>query len=308
MYTSRFLDFYSRDSHKINMDSPEVAFMQAVCKGKVNVEDYFVEKTIYKRVVILDAPSGRYENLKGIKRFCDEWLRLFQAKRADIHVAIQTIACGRAVSELEVWFELDEEIYKVPMVVICDLATPKLMEGLRIYYFYKWQPGCSVYRKPIFRLEPNVNGTAELQLMNGIIRYYYEQLHNYKSDDALENIMNMMDESFAYGGYRPEELEKLTTDKKEIYKIYQGIVAGIPNKGYVRFMTFTDDGRTCCTEWTTVVNHEGQKEGSVSIAGIAMYDRNEDGKLSSIRICDNAGFLDEVDVSAVNPEDIFVKW
>ena len=47
--------------------------------------------------------------------------------------------------------------------------------------------------------------------MTGVVRYYYEQLHNFKSDEALANILQMSSDDIVYGGYRPCERSQYTS-------------------------------------------------------------------------------------------------
>ena len=304
MFTVRFREVYSRKQRIINEKSPEILFMKGICTGNAKAEEYFTETTMYRQRTFLDAPNGRFEGLAGIQQFADRWLDDFQAKDATVYPVIQTVANGRAVTEMEVWFNLKNgESKRVPMVVFADLMTKTIIEGMRIYFFFKFLPNAVAYRKPIFR--PSLNKPANPVLMTGVMRYYYEQLHNFRPE-ALDNIMDMCSDHILYGGYRPDEEEPLAEGKKDLRKAYEGICKMIPHKKYIRFETFTDDGLNMAVEWTIVARQSALAEGEVSVAGCAMYERDEDGKMGSIRICDNVGYDLGIDLNSIPQSDMFI--
>ena len=297
--TVSFLENYKHLSHGIDENAPEVRFMKYIGKGGREVETFFNETTIYRDTVYLDAPNGRFESLKGISKFAQTWLDDFEALEAEVHPVIQTIANGRSVTEMEVWFQLKDGsgIRRVPMTVFADLAPYNKMEGMRIYYFFKFLPGAVAYRIPVFK--PRIMKPTEPVLMTGVMRYYYEQLHNYRKE-ALDNIMEMLSDDCIYGGYRPQEDEPIARGKAEIRKHYEGICREVPHLNYVRFETIVDDGSRMAVEWTSIVTQKGRVDGRTSFCGCAIYDRSADGKLSSIRINDNAGYDPGIDVNSIN--------
>jgi hypothetical protein len=175
---------------------------------------------------------------------------------------------------------------------------------MRIYFFFKFLDGAVAYRKPIYR--PRFMSWCEPPLLTGVVRYYYEQLHNFREAEALENIVNMCTDDVLYGGYRPDEEEPLYQGKEDLRRVYEGICANSPHKTYVRFETISDDGVICAVEWTGVVRAAGLASGIPSICGCAMYERDEDGRLASIRINDNAGYDLGFDINLIPSSDTFV--
>lgn len=305
METIRFMEEYSDPKNQINKKAPEIRFMERICKSGTDVENYFVEKTIYRDIVYLDAPNGRYEGLLNIKAFAGKWLKDFQASEGEVHPVIQTVANGRSVTEMEIWFKIkDGNTKRVPMTVFADIAPDGKMEGMRIYYFFKFLPGASAYRPPVFH--SRVMKPTEPVLMTDVIRYYYEQLHNFRTSEALENIMGMITEDCRYGGYRPEEEEPLAIGKDAIRPHYEDICSHVPSKNYIRFETLTDDGVRLAAEWTSIVTVEGLKEGRMTFCGCAVYDRDGSGKLKSIRINDNAGYDFGIDLNQIPAWNNFV--
>lgn len=307
MQTIHFRESYKDLSVNIDENSPEIRFMRCIGGGGCDAADYFYPVTVYRDTVFLDAPNGRFTGLAEIGRFAAGWLKDFEASKAEVYPVIQTKAGGRSVTEMEVWFHLEEGgIKRVPMTVFADLAAGGKMEGMRIYYFFKFLPGAVAYRPPVFR--PGVKKPTEPVLMTGVMRYYYEQLHNFRTGEALENIMDMLTQDCRYGGYRPEEDEPLAVGKEAIRVHYEDICQNVPAKNYIRFETIVDDGMRMAAEWTSVVTREGRKDGRMTFCGCAVYDRDEKetGKLGSIRINDNAGYDFGIDRNAIPEWDNFV--
>lgn len=308
MQTIHFRESYQDMTVNIDENAPEVRFMRHIGKGKCTVKEYFDEVTVYRDPVYVDAPNGRFAGLKEIQRFADCWLADFEAVEAEVYPVIQTVAGGRSVTEMEVWFRLNngDGIKRVPMTVFADLSNGNKMEGMRIYYFFKFLPGAEAYRTPVFR--PNVMKPTEPALMAGVMRYYYEQLHNFRREEALKNIMEMLTDDCRYGGYRPDEEEPLAIGKAAIKVHYEEICSNVPAKNYIRFETIVDDGLRMAAEWTSVVTREGRKEGKMTFCGCAVYDREktDTGKLKSIRINDNAGYDFGVDLNGIPEWDNFV--
>lgn len=305
MYTVHFKDVYGALNVPIREDSPEIRFMRHICSGGKDVDSYFNETTIYRHKTFIDAPSGHYEGFREMEQFSEEWLKLFHASDAEVYPVIQTVSGGRSATEMEIWFRLNGEVInKVPVTVFGDLAPGNKLEGLRIYYFFKFQPGAVSYRPPIFR--PGVNKPTESALMTGVMRYYYEQLHNYRYEESFANMKGMIAKDCIYGGYRPDEEEPMSFGRDAIAEHYKGICMVNPDLAYIRFETIVDDGIRMAVEWTGIPTKEGLKKGFISIAGCAVYDRNSDGELASIRINDNTGFDLGVDPSSIPAWNNFI--
>jgi hypothetical protein len=305
MLTVHFKDEYSKNNYRVDPNTLDLQFLRGVCAGEGDAKKYFNELTLCKKPVFLDAPNGRFEGTAGIDRFAKNWLKDFGATKAEIHPVIQTIAGGHICNELEVHFHIaGGGVSKVPMTVFSDPIGEDKLEGMRIYFFYQFLPGSIPYRRPIFR--PVVNGWTSPAVMSGVVRYYYEQLHNYRSAEAVDNIVAMCVDDVRYGGYRPDEAEPLFIGKEALRKVYDGTMVNVPWNNYVRFETFCDDGITCCVEWTTIVRKTALKDGFFNFAGCAMYERARDGRLYSIRINDNAGYEPGIDRNTIPDSDWFI--
>ena len=191
------------------------------------------------------------------------------------------------------------------MGIFADLGPKEKMEGLRIYYFYQWVPGTPAYYKPVYR--PSHNKPAEINQLTGIMKYYYEQLHNENKDVALGNLVEMFADNPRMGGYRPIEMNPPMVNTKEVVrKKYTHLIDNIPTYIYIRFETITDDGKNCLCEFTSIIRKHAVEKGLVSQAGMVAYERDDNGKINSIRICDNFKWEHEIDYSKVLPEDNFI--
>lgn len=306
MFHSHFKALHKLD-HPTNDQAPEVRFMDHVCKGGSEVEEFFHEKTACKRSIELYTPYGKFTGLEGIRDFAKGFLDRVGARNGEIHPVVQTQGSGRSVTEAEIWFDIgQEEPYKVPMSFFCDLGHEGKMEGFRLYYFYQWVEGTPAYYEPIYK--PAHNEPADINRLTGVMRHYYEQLHNFHKEVQLENLLDLFGDLPRIAGYRPSEQAPLTLQTKEVLrKKYSNIVINIPTNEYIRFETITDDGRNCMVEWTSIVRKEGLAKGLVSQAGMVGYERDDQGKLCSLRICDNFKWEHEIDYTMVKPENMFVE-
>lgn len=109
-------------------------FMNAVCAGLTDEAlSFFREKKLFGgELSAVDTPYGRFEGLDDIRAFAEGWLDRFGAQSAFITPVIQTIANGRVGLEAAINFVVDGEIEQVPMFIIADLRTPKLLDEVRL--------------------------------------------------------------------------------------------------------------------------------------------------------------------------------
>jgi hypothetical protein len=305
MLTSEFREKYAKNNYRINENTLDLQFLRDVCAGKETAGKFFNETTSYRQRVFLDSPTGRFEGLNAINEFAKSFVKDFGAAKAEVYPVIQTIANGRICTEMEIWFyQTDGHINKVPTTVFSDPIGQDKLEGMRLYFFYQFLKGSVAYRKPIYR--PRDTNWATPWIMTGVVRFYYEQLHNWRTEEAVNNIVEMCTDDVMYGAYHPVEIEPIFIGKDKIREVYSGICINVPANNYVRFETFCDDGVTCCVEWTIIPRKPAIAKGFYCFAGCAMYERSKDGKLFSIRINDNAGFDPGIDLNSVPYSDWYI--
>ena len=276
-------------SHPIRKDSPELLFMEAVCRGDwKGAQSFFREEKLFtKRKCAVDAPYGRYEGLEGIREFVSSWLHVFHAQSATLSPVIQTIAGGRAALEAAVFFAVDGEINQVPMFIIGDFRGKDTLEEVRIYTHCSFVPGLQAYRKPMFRSAHREAGDPDL--LTGAPREYYLALHHCPSVD-VDRIMGCISEDCVFGGYEKWG-DRGTRNREDIRLAYEKMKTYIPRCVGMRYETIIDDGRTCVIEWVHIVSRSGREElGRIALSGIAAYERDAEGLLCSIRISDYAGW------------------
>lgn len=293
-------ELYS-NSHPIKQDSPELLFMQAVCrKDWKTAQSFFREEKLFSgEKCAVDAPYGRYEGLDGIQEFVSTWLTVFHAESATINPLIQTIAGGRVALEAAIHFVVDGEINQVPMFIIGDFRGKDTLDEIRIYTHCSFVPDLEAYRKPMFRSAHLEAGDPDL--LTGAPREYYLALHHCPAV-AVERVMGCISKDCIFGGYEKWG-EKGKHTYEEIREAYEYMKTYIPRCVGMRYETIIDDGRTCVIEWVHIVSQAGQEElERVALSGIAAYERNEEGLLCSIRISDYAGLE-----KTINWEKIGVK-
>lgn len=294
------LETYYGHTHPIDATSPEVLFMNAVCEGRAqDAKSYLCEKKLFGDTqCVVDAPYGRFLGLAGVESFAKGWLERFHAQSAYMTPIIQTIANGRVGLEAVINFVVDGEINQVPMFIVGDFRTPKLLDEVRLYCHFSFVPDLQAYRKPMFvsaHLE-----TGDPGLLTGSVGEYYEALHHSPAVD-VERILKTMGDNCIFGGYEGwgSQCNPHTT-REDLRKAYEGMATYIPRCVGMRYETIIDDGKTCLIEWQHIVTRAGWEERNrIAISAISAYERGEDGLLCSIRICDYAGFEKTIDWSKV---------
>jgi hypothetical protein len=287
---------YQSPDRKIIATSPELRFMEAVCVGKIEeAVKYFCAEKLFGGNPIVDVPYGRFEGLAQIRDFSEGFVPRFNADLAYITPVAQTIANGRAVSELVVNFVVNGEIEEVPMFVVADLRTSCLLEELRIYCHFSFVPGLQAYRKPIFPIAHREMGDPGL--LSGAPREYYTALHHSPAVD-VDRICKVFGSDCKFGGYEPWGRTENANhgNPEELRKTYEHMATYIPRCVAMRYETIIDDGFTCIIEWVHIISRAGRDElGRVAMSGIAAYERGDDGLLKAIRICDYAGCEPTID-------------
>lgn len=281
----------------IDFTSPEIRFMEAVCSGRADDAVALMrDSKQFGGLSAVDAPYGRFEGISGISgisEFARGWLNTFRAESAAVRPVYQTRANGRSVTEMDIDFVIDGEIYQAPMFVVGDLRAHGMLDEVRIYCNFSHVPGLTPYRKPIFKSAHLEMGDPNL--LTGAVREYYEALHHFGGVD-VDRIMASMGEGCTFGGYEPSGEKPHSVERTALRGIYERMSTYIPAWVGMRYETIVDNNVNCVIEWQHIVSDQGVREGSrVCLSGISSYTRGEDGLLASIRICDYAGFEKRID-------------
>lgn len=294
---SKFYEQYHNCDNRIDMESPEILFVKAMVKRRSNdASRLFHEEMQYGGKSYVDTPIGRFEGLNAIEQCASTWMDRFEAEDAQVVPVIQTKAGMRSVTEMVVRFKRENETTEVPMSVFCDLRPHGMIDSVRIYFFYQWCKNCNPYRRPIYT--PANDTPADFNLMTDVMRAYFIALHDQNPDRAIKEIVNLASDDVRFGGYRPENVEPFGNGKEQFHEHYIGICyKDVPHNQIIRYETIVDDGKNCLIEWVSIIPPKGREAGCYQISGMAGYGRNAEGKLCSVRICDNIGFEQLYDFS-----------
>ena len=289
MTKTRFEVLYGGNHRHIDPASPEVLFLQALSSGNVeNALALFEEQTQFGGVSVLDAPQGRYEGLKEIEGFAKNWLLDFHAESAVIRPVTQTRSGGRSVTEFVFLYQKDEEEKIVPMAAVAELRYGGKMDTLHIYFQNRVVPGMNCYRPPVFPAKEDY--TLRHEMLTGAIREYFYALHD-TSVDFADKVDNIFAEEAVFGGYDYDELTDalVPMNREQLKKHFSGINYTINHFVKLRIETIIDDGCICCVEWEQLVTKRGREEKNrLSQAGCSFYERDEFGRIKSVRIIDYA--------------------
>lgn len=283
-----YYETYYTTRKPIDMQSTELRFMKAVCAGNAEAAEAFFADTrqFDPDAPFVDAPHGRYTGKKEIGRFAKEWLGSFSSDRSEILPVVQTKAGGRSVTEMIVsFFKGNELTYEIPMLIVGDLRVGGLLDGARLYFHFQQAPGFSAYRPPIFQSQHLT--VQEPHLLTGAPRAYLEAIHHEPAID-IPKVLEVFADGCCFGGFVKDQ-PIIRGSRDELKKAYEHMSTYIPKWLNIRFETVIDDGITCVIEWVHVITRAGREEGNrLCESGVAVYERNEEGKLGGIRICDYA--------------------
>ena len=283
-----FIATYATDRKPIHADSQELRFMKALCAGDAEgAAALFADKVQFRdEPPAVDAPHGRFEGREAIRDFAGNWLASFGADRAEFTPVVQTIAGGRAAIEGVASFYREGALLReIPMITVGDLRPHGQMDGARIYFHFKQAPGFSAYRAPIFKSQHLT--AQEPHLLTGSPRAYLEALHHEPKCD-VDKVIEIVGPKCCFGGYITDQ-GIILCDKAELRKAYERMSEYIPRWLNIRFETVIDDGISCVIEWVHVITKDGREEGNrLCESGVAVYERDEEGYLGAIRICDYA--------------------
>ncbi len=287
--------FNAGPHHPINAASVEYRFMDAMCRGDAEAALSLFEdkKQFSDKLSAVDMPYGRFEGLAGIRECVEGFTARFGAVSAALVPAVQTIANGHAVLELEVHFVVEGEINQVPMMMIADLRGTRMADEIRVYCHHTFVPGLQAYRRPMFK--PAHLEMGDPGLLTGSIREYYTALHHTPAVD-VERMLRCTSPDCRAGGYGPFDGDREEDGHGDMLGFYQGLATYIPRCVGMRYETLTDDGKTCVIEWVHIVSRDGREERSrIALSGISAYERDENGLLCSVRISDYAGYEKTID-------------
>jgi SnoaL-like domain len=158
----------------------------------------------------------------------------------------------------------------LPVAVVSDQRSDRLMKEVRVYYS-SWQlTGRHAIRPPILQPDPELRGSD-------VVGDYQRALAAGDLDAVLASLES--------GGYarEPAGAAFIHRGPEGLREFYESLFAnggGIP----LEHCTLTDDGRTCALEYN--VTRWGRTELPPQ-AGVAVYVRGESGKLAAARIYDD---------------------
>lgn len=323
----------------ISAVSPELLFMNYICSGETDkaLALFDDEKQFNHEKSAIDAPTGRYEGIDEIGYFAGMWKKYVLAEFAWVTPLLQTQSGGRSCTELVVNFKIKgrDKILKVPMAVVGDIRPHNRLEELRIYFYYAWFPGTIPYRPRQWK--PLYDAAADHSQLIGAVKEYFETLQS--PDLPFERWSKVFGPRMQHAGYRPlddigtpehvkEDMAKGVEGFLNMFKTSLGVM---PYHNVLRVMHSIEDGRTGVIEWISVgmpeqfrldnldrLNEKFKDDpdaGRLGFkipcewdarswqSGFAAYEKDEDGYIIALRICDYYGAEYSIDL-----KDTPVRW
>ena len=291
---------YPEPQKGIMQDSPELLLMKRIAENDpAGAAELFPDRRQFSDAPpAVDTPYGRYEGKGQIRAFAEGFIARFEADGLEIVPKFQTRSGGRSVTEIVLNFVVDGMIDQVPMFVVADLGAKNTLEEIRLYCHCTFVPHMEPYRRPMFKSAHLEMGDPGL--LTGAVKEYYTALHHMPAVD-VERILACMHPDCVFGGYGPYNSRPHETGMEALRRTYTHMADYIPAKVAMRYETLIDDGVTGVIEWVHVIADKGREDlQRVALSGIAAYMRGEDGRLSSIRISDYAGYEKYIDWSKMD--------
>jgi hypothetical protein len=316
----------------ISAVSPELLFINYISHGEVDkaVALFEDEKQFNHEKSAIDAPTGRYEGLAEIRYFAENWKKYVLAEFAWVTPLLQTVGGGRSCTELVVNFKIAgrDKILKVPMAVVGDIRPHNKLEEVRIYFYYAWFPGTIPYRPRQWK--PLYDAAADHNQLIGAVKEYFETLQS--PELPFDRWTKVFGKEMQHAGYRPMDdagtpehvKEEMAEGVSGFLRMFKKSLGVMPYHNVLRVMHSIEDGRTGVIEWISIGMPEewrlenlakleekfkdDPEAGSLGFripcewdarswqSGFAAYEKDEDGLIIALRICDYYGAEYSIDL------------
>lgn len=292
MKESRFEKLFGQ-GHYILQSSPELQFMRLITNGcpEEALALFHPVRRHGEGLPKVETPYDSFAGVQAIGEMTRGWYAVFGAERAVLVPVTQIRAGSRSVTEFVLHYETaDREEHAVPMAVVGELADEHSLDELRLYYNWEMVPNTPPYRPPIF--PPKSDLTTRTEMLSGAVYDYFKFLH-----DPNGAIVTYASQVFAdkacFGGYERKQQNDAfgPSDREEFVRtVMAPISSRLSRHIHLRMETIIDDGKICCVEWEQLVTRAGREElDRLSQPGIAFYERDETGRIWSVRVIDYAG-------------------
>jgi hypothetical protein len=300
-YTTDFENQVSGPHGVIDGDSPEILFMDYICKGEADkAAALFDDTKLFGDKSVIDEPHGRYEGLDEIRHFTNGWLDFSLAESGWITPLVQTRCMGRSLTEMMINLKIrgtGGRVLKFPAAVIGDIRPGNRLDELRVYYFCEWMPGIIPYRPRQWK--PQHGGVADHEMLYGSLKLYFDTMH--MKNRPLDKMLMLFDSDIRSGEYRPDQLCIPFKGYDGAKELYSRLYGPTPLWNVLRIEHVIDDGIIGAVEWISCptppeeCSEEKYRPCQWDVhswqSGFAAYERNpKNGKIWCIRICDYYGY------------------
>lgn len=292
MRQSRFEILFGQ-GHRILQDSPELKFMRLITNEQPEAAAaLFADSRFHgEGLPGIETPYGSFHGQQAILEMARGWYSVFKAKRAVLVPVTQTQAGSRSVTEFVLHYTTEDNAdHAVPMAAVGELGNTKMLDVLRLYYNWQMVPDTPPYRPPVFLPKPDL--TTRTEMLSGAIYDYFRYLHD-PNGAIVTHASQVFADRACFGGYeRKDQNDAFGPFPREdfVRTVMEPISARLSRHIRIRMETIIDDGKICCVEWEQLVTKAGREElQRLSQPGIAFYERDDTGRIWSMRVIDYAG-------------------
>ena len=220
--------------------------------------------------VLHDPVRGRVKGVRAFEAFVTErsaWLAQLKMSVDDVAYAITK---PRGFEEVVLHLDGDTGRVEVPVAIVADHRSDGRLEELRIYHSNWPLTRHHAHRPPLLQGDPDLRGPD-------VVAEYQRAL---AAGDADAILATFEPDAYAREPAGGQYTHRGRDGLRAFYELQFSNAGGIA----LEQCALVDDGRACALEYNVV---RWGKTDLLPQAGVAVYVRNESGKLTAARIYDD---------------------
>jgi len=220
------------------------------------------------KVVVYDPHSGEVRGHRQLRRFVKRSQSLLAERHTRVETVASTVAGDRAVVELLAHMVSDGRELAWPVAVVAESPDDRSVV-FRSYFSERSIDGQRHLRPPILSAGP-----AHL---DGVVGVFQEAM---AAGDAEAAVRTFTRDGYYREPIGPQHTHRGTDELRAFFRLCFSAGGGI---GF-EHCAVTDDGVRCALEYNCVRwgNHDLPPQ-----AGVAVYERGDDGLLAAVRVYDD---------------------
>jgi hypothetical protein len=220
--------------------------------------------------VLHDPVRGRVKGVRAFEAFVTERSAWLAQRKMSVDDVAYAITKPRGFEEVVLHLDGDAGRVEVPVAIVADHRSDGRLEELRIYHSNWPLTRRHAHRPPLLQVDPDLREPD-------IVAEYQRAL---AAGDADAILATFEPDAYAREPAGGQFTHRGRDGLRAFYELLFSNDGGIP----LEHCALVDDGRACALEYNVV---RWGKTDLLPEAGVAVYVRNESGKLTAARIYDD---------------------